>query len=473
MTPQEFIAKWRASPKDERSPLAEPLHRPLPPARHRRPGHRRPDRTTGSPSRRAPPRPPAARAGPTSGARAASAGNTRASAARTSTRLSTSSSTTPARWRTRRSSSSPTWTASSSAPTGPTPSRRPTPSPSTTCSTAPSATSSSAAFTDPERLKPQKTRDALTAEAAAQFSALAQRLRERGHDARDRRPLRQPPRLLHVRRGRRPAPRPALPEDAGSLPPRPRRLRRPRRHPLRRHAAPAARRLHPGRLVQRRPLRRRHRPAASTAPTSTDLLEAARLDWSQIDPSILGTLFERGLDPGQAQPARRPLHRPRQDHEDRQPGHRRAAPRRMGRRAREIEAALAREKAADIPAAATRAHNARRSSSRTAFLERLEAFRVLDPACGSGNFLYLALRALKDIEHRVNVECEALGLPRSFPAGRPRGRPRHRAQPLRRRARPRLGLDRRDPVDARQRLRRLAATRSSARSTPSSAATPS
>ena len=28
-----------------------------------------------------------------------------------------------------------------------------------------------------------------------------------------------------------------------------------------------------------------------------DLLDAARLDWSQIDPSILGTLFERGLDP--------------------------------------------------------------------------------------------------------------------------------------------------------------------------------
>ena len=27
-------------------------------------------------------------------------------------------------------------------------------------------------------------------------------------------------------------------------------------------------------------------------------LEAAALDWSEIDPSILGTLFERGLDPG-------------------------------------------------------------------------------------------------------------------------------------------------------------------------------
>ena len=29
----------------------------------------------------------------------------------------------------------------------------------------------------------------------------------------------------------------------------------------------------------------------------------------------------------------------------------------------------------------------------TAFLERLKDFRVLDPACGSGNFLYLALGA--------------------------------------------------------------------------------
>ena len=27
------------------------------------------------------------------------------------------------------------------------------------------------------------------------------------------------------------------------------------------------------------------------------VLAASRLDWSEIDPSILGTLFERGLDP--------------------------------------------------------------------------------------------------------------------------------------------------------------------------------
>jgi len=55
-----------------------------------------------------------------------------------------------------------------------------------------------------------------------------------------------------------------------------------------------------------------------------------------------------------------------------------------------------------------------------AFLERLGSFRVLDPACGSGNFLYLSLRALKDLEHRVNVEAEALGLQRQFPTVDPR-----------------------------------------------------
>ncbi len=36
-----------------------------------------------------------------------------------------------------------------------------------------------------------------------------------------------------------------------------------------------------------------------------------------------------------------------------------------------------------------------------AFLERLRAVRVLDPACGSGNFLYLALQALKDLEREA------------------------------------------------------------------------
>ncbi|MGI2034682.1 class I SAM-dependent DNA methyltransferase [Rhizobium panacihumi] len=47
---------------------------------------------------------------------------------------------------------------------------------------------------------------------------------------------------------------------------------------------------------------------------------------------------------------------------------------------------------------------------RSAFGERLRTLRILDPACGSGNFLYLALQGVKDIEYRANLECEMLGL---------------------------------------------------------------
>jgi type II restriction/modification system DNA methylase subunit YeeA len=47
---------------------------------------------------------------------------------------------------------------------------------------------------------------------------------------------------------------------------------------------------------------------------------------------------------------------------------------------------------------------------RDAFIDRLCALRILDPACGSGNFLYLALQAVKDIEYRAILECETLGL---------------------------------------------------------------
>lgn len=55
-----------------------------------------------------------------------------------------------------------------------------------------------------------------------------------------------------------------------------------------------------------------------------------------------------------------------------------------------------------------------------AFLHRLESIRILDPACGSGNFLYLSLLGLKDLEHQVITEAEALGLPKVFPSIGPR-----------------------------------------------------
>ncbi len=59
---------------------------------------------------------------------------------------------------------------------------------------------------------------------------------------------------------------------------------------------------------------------------------------------------------------------------------------------------------------------AKAEEARSRFLERLRKVTVLDPACGSGNFLYLALQAVKDIELRANLECEALGLAPRAPA---------------------------------------------------------
>ncbi|MGF7206715.1 type II restriction/modification system DNA methylase subunit YeeA [Skermanella aerolata] len=80
-----------------------------------------------------------------------------------------------------------------------------------------------------------------------------------------------------------------------------------------------------------------------------------------------------------------------------------------------VQATLEKAEKAKSASASTKAHNDAWSLC-VAFLERLRSFRVLDPACGSGNFLYLALLALKDLEHRVNLDCEVMGFTRQFPA---------------------------------------------------------
>ena len=50
------------------------------------------------------------------------------------------------------------------------------------------------------------------------------------------------------------------------------------------------------------------------------------------------------------------------------------------------------------------------------FLERLRAVRVLDPACGSGNFLYVTLRLLKDLEQEaIRWGAERLRITGEFP----------------------------------------------------------
>lgn len=156
--------------------------------------------------------------------------------------------------------------------------------------------------------------------------------------------------------------------------------------------------------------------------------EASKRYWGDIDPSILGTLFERGLDPDKR--SQLGAH-----YTDRDKIMMIIEPVIIAPLAAEwaeakAEIAALMDKAAALDAAAKtqrgKAGSTAKGQATSAlnsaqtvldrYLKRLADFRVLDPACGSGNFLYLALRALKDLEHRAQVEAEALGLPRRFPS---------------------------------------------------------
>lgn len=137
------------------------------------------------------------------------------------------------------------------------------------------------------------------------------------------------------------------------------------------------------------------------------LLEACLLDWSEIEPSIFGTLFERGLDPSKRS----------------QLGAHYTDPETIMKIVRPVvvEPWLAEWEAEKVELA-KQIGKASKTVSKAAqtrfnrFLERFRAFTVLDPACGSGNFLYLSLRALKDTEKQILLDAEALGLGLQFPA---------------------------------------------------------
>ena len=53
------------------------------------------------------------------------------------------------------------------------------------------------------------------------------------------------------------------------------------------------------------------------------------------------------------------------------------------------------------------------------FLDEIAAIRVLDPACGSGNFLYVALRQLLDLQKEVIDYAFRLGSRQLYPSVEP------------------------------------------------------
>jgi type II restriction/modification system DNA methylase subunit YeeA len=123
-------------------------------------------------------------------------------------------------------------------------------------------------------------------------------------------------------------------------------------------------------------------------------------DWSHIAPAIFGTLFERSLDP-----ARRSLIGAHYTSEEdillliepvlvRPLMHRWESARQRILKALEVERA---EETARNGKQARLKVDLRSEKLLGEWIEELTSVRVLDPACGSGNFLYVALRRMLDL----------------------------------------------------------------------------
>lgn len=324
------------------------------------------------------------------------------------------------------------------------------------------------AMSDPEQLRPGTTRQQLTEDTAAEFAALAQSLRSRGHDA--AKVAHFINRLVFC----------MFAEDAELLPNKmfTRMLEAARRSAseFQQLAADLFAAMRAGGRVGFENVEWFNGGLfddSEALPLTVDdvelCLRVAAQDWSEIDPTIFGTLFVRGLDPNDRSKTgseytdrdkimmiiepviRRPLlnewQKVKRGIDDLVRPAQQALEEAVARASSYVELAeevrgvqgrltskpqlelfeglgkQRRVRGVDGVRASLRAADRALVESReqalaafNAFLARLRAIRVLDPACGSGNFLYLALVELKDIERRISIEGEVLGFPRAFPA---------------------------------------------------------
>lgn len=154
------------------------------------------------------------------------------------------------------------------------------------------------------------------------------------------------------------------------------------------------------------------------------LKAASALDWGQVEPSIFGTLFERGLNP-EKRSQLGAHYTPRSDIERVvRPVVMEPLRKEWARVLTDVEAALVPlaeidKQFAAIPGALRTTKNRKYTSLlkkerevrekaavliRTFLDDRLRTVKVLDPACGSGNFLYVALELLHDLEKEALIK---------------------------------------------------------------------
>jgi hypothetical protein len=133
-------------------------------------------------------------------------------------------------------------------------------------------------------------------------------------------------------------------------------------------------------------------------------------DWTAVDVSISGTLFERGLNP--AKRSQLGSHYTSRSHIETIVEPVVLAPLRR-------EWAVVRAKAEALLATGRKKSRSQAEKLVVAFLERLKAVRVLDPAGGSGNFLYVTLQKLLELEKEVNHFLRERGFTPQFPQVNP------------------------------------------------------
>jgi type II restriction/modification system DNA methylase subunit YeeA len=268
-------------------------------------------------------------------------------------------------------------------------------------------------FNNPEQLKPQETVESVTREAAKHFSKLADNLRKYGHAPQDIAHFLI--RLLFC----------LFAEDIGLLPDKlfPQLLEQTRRNSkdFSEVLRQLFRAMNTGGYFGRDRILHFNGglfDSDTVLPLDTadmDIIaDIDALDWGAIQPSIFGTLFERGLDP-----AKRSQLGAHYTGEDDillivEPV--------LMKPLREEWGKIKSSALSEVEAAEGKGKkNARKKIGERliAFADKVAAVRVLDPACGSGNFLYVALRLLLDLQNEVIAFSDEMGVGRFFPSVSP------------------------------------------------------
>ncbi len=142
------------------------------------------------------------------------------------------------------------------------------------------------------------------------------------------------------------------------------------------------------------------------------LIDAANANWREVEPAIFGTLLERALDPTERHALG--AHYTPRAYVERLVLPTVVEPLRADWANAQAAALVLAHEAAELSGKAHEQKMAEARSQVRQFHHQLCSTRVLDPACGSGNFLYVTLEHLKRLEGEVLNQLEALGQTQSL-----------------------------------------------------------